>query len=337
LLATIRESAAACAAQLHASGTDLGGYTWSEIAEDISDLRAALGTTRLRLVGFSSGTHAALAFLRRHGPETERVVMIGTEGPDHTRKLPSNVDLQLQQIAALVRADTALQPEIPDFLALMRQVLEKLEREPAFVEVLVPGVEAKVRGSVGRFALALLTAKSLKGPEEFGRLPLLYYSIARGDLEILTRVVQRRVGGPPTNALNYILDGASGVSAEREQRIVGEAQESLLGDAVNFPFPEIQSVWGYQDLGASFRQPVHSPVPALFATGTLDGNTPPHQAEEIRRGFQHSGRLLILNGGHDSPFTATAAWDPIVSFLRAESMPDTTIELPAPAFAPLRR
>jgi pimeloyl-ACP methyl ester carboxylesterase len=41
-------------------------------------------------------------------------------------------------------------------------------------------------------------------------------------------------------------------------------------------------------------------VPTLFISGTLDTNTPPYEAEEIRWGFPNSFHLVIENGGHET-------------------------------------
>lgn len=43
-----------------------------------------------------------------------------------------------------------------------------------------------------------------------------------------------------------------------------------------------------------------STVPALFVSGTLDANTPPFQAEEVRWGFPESTHLIVENGGHET-------------------------------------
>lgn len=336
-LALFRDVAEGCARHLRTSGADVAGYTWVEVADDVSDLRRALGAGRIHLVGFSSGTHAALATLRRHESEIARVALLGTEGPDHTRKLPSNVDRQLRQIDRLVAADSALGAAIPSFVRLVDSVLTRLDREPVTVEVRVRAMQERVRVPVGRFALEFLTAKSLSGPDEFGVLPSLYYTIARGDLSMLTRAVQRWVNRPLPSALTYVMDGASGVSPAREARIAREASHSVLRDAANFPFPEIRDAWHYEDLGAAYRAPLRTGVPALFVTGELDGNTPPHQAEEVRHGFRRSTHLVIKNGGHSSVMTTPAASAAIAAFLRGEGVDRVEISVPRPTFAPIPR
>jgi pimeloyl-ACP methyl ester carboxylesterase len=336
-LALFRDVAEGCARHLRASGADLAGYTWVEVADDVSDLRRALGAGPIHLVGFSSGTHAALATLKRHESEIGRVALLGTEGPDHTRKLPSNIDRQLRQVDRLVAADSALSGAVPSFASLVDSVLTRLDREPVTVEVELRATKERVRVPVGRFALEFLTAKSLSGPDEFAVLPTLYYTIARGDLSMLTRAVQRWVNRPPPNALAYVMDGASGVSPARAARIEREATHSVLHDAANFPFPEIRDAWHYEDLGAAYRAPLRTSVPALFVTGELDGNTPPHQAEEVRRGFRRSTHLVIKNGGHSSVMTTPAASAAIAAFLRGESVDQVEITVPRPKFTPIPR
>ena len=323
-----------CAASLRASGADLAGYTWAEIAGDVADLRRALGVPRVSIVGFSSGTHAALAFVRGHASEVHRLVLVGTEGPDHTRKLPGGMDRQIARLAASLRADPAWRATGFDLEAAMRAVHARLDSTPAIVEVRAPGRDVPLRGRVGSFGVRFVAGRSLAGPEEWGIVPLLYATLARGEVSVLQRVVQRFVERPPPSALAYLLDGASGVSPARLARIRREEPASLLGDALNFPFPEIGRAWGYAELPAAFREPVHAPVPTLFVTGTLDGNTPVEQAEEVRRGFPNGVHLLIEGGGHAGAFVLPEARGAIVAHLLGRPVPGGTVRAPPPRLPP---
>lgn len=326
-----------CAARMKEEGVDLGGYNWAEVAEDVEDVRRALGAERLDLVGFSSGTHAALAAIRAHEAGIGRAVLIGTEGPDHTRKLPLRGDRQLRVIGELARRDEQWRQLVPDFPGLVRQVLERLEREPVEVEVRRPGTGERIRGRVGRFALEYVTAKSLSGPEEFASLLPLYLSLSRGDTRVLSRVMQSFVDRPPPNPLSYVMDGASGASAQRQARIGREAARSVLGNAVNFPFPEAAGAWGYPDLGPAFRAPARGRLPVLFVTGELDGNTPPEQAEEVRRGFPDGSHLVVSNAGHAAVLDSPAVGAALVEFLRGKDVSAAKLALPWNGFPPPRR
>ena len=68
-LAALLPPLEACAARLLAAGIEPADYTTAASADDIDDLRLALGAERLSLLGFSYGTELALAYVRRHaGP-----------------------------------------------------------------------------------------------------------------------------------------------------------------------------------------------------------------------------------------------------------------------------
>ena len=88
-----------CAEQLRQRGIDLAAYNTQESADDVEDVRKALGADRVALFGFSYGTHLALSIVRRWPSSIERVVLAGTEGPGHTWKLASTMDAQLEKLS----------------------------------------------------------------------------------------------------------------------------------------------------------------------------------------------------------------------------------------------
>ena len=53
-----------CAAELRDKGIDLAAYNTEASADDLEDLRKALGAPKISLFGFSYGTHLALAAIR---------------------------------------------------------------------------------------------------------------------------------------------------------------------------------------------------------------------------------------------------------------------------------
>jgi pimeloyl-ACP methyl ester carboxylesterase len=132
----------------------------------------------------------------------------------------------------------------------------------------------------------------------------------------------------------FTTDAPSGVSSARAQIIAAQAATARLRYAVNFPFPEINRVWGMADLGDAFRSSVQSALPTPFVAGTLDGITPVAQTRKIMRGFS-DGRLLVVdNGGHDSQFGVPGAAAAIVGFY-AGVTPAGTLSAPTPGLMPL--
>ena len=119
------EKAHICADFWQQQGVDLTGYTTEESADDIEDLRKALGYDALHLYGASYGSHLALATIKRHGASISRAVIAMVEGLDHTMKLPSNIQHHLEQLNTLLKMDPYWQSRIPDLLELMQSVFDK--------------------------------------------------------------------------------------------------------------------------------------------------------------------------------------------------------------------
>ncbi len=96
LLSLYEQRARSCAAHWRAQGVDLSAYNSQENADDLESLRQALGVEKITLWGSSYGSHLGLATLRRHGNRIHRAILSGIEGPDHTLKLPSKIQRQLE-------------------------------------------------------------------------------------------------------------------------------------------------------------------------------------------------------------------------------------------------
>ena len=100
-LAALKQGVSACASHWRTQGVDLSAYNSNSSADDLEDLRRALGAERLSLLAWSYGTELALTTLRRHGPQLDRVVLVSTRGPDTLLKLPSVWDLQVKNLARI--------------------------------------------------------------------------------------------------------------------------------------------------------------------------------------------------------------------------------------------
>lgn len=315
---------------------DLASYNTNESADDLEDLRKALGAKQISLWSISYGTHLTLTTIRRHPKSIHRAILAGTEGPDHTYKLPSNIQTHLADLAAVIKADPDLGKEIPDFLGLMKSVFDRLDKEPAVVEITDPRTRQKVKVTLNKFAMQFLTASNI-GTELTRRFPQGYYAASKGDYSQLAQAWLGLANGGIGSAMSYMMDCASGMTPGRRERIQREAKETLLEDLSNFPYPDICEEWKAPDLGDAFRVPVRSNVPALFISGTLDARTPVSNAEEYRTGFPDSTHLIIEGAVHSDPLflSSPKIKDVMLEFMKGETVSTTKITLPPMKFAPL--
>ncbi len=317
-------------------GVDLAGYTTVQSADDLNDLRVALEVERLSLLGFSYGTHLALATIKRHGEHLENVIACGVEGLDQTYKLPSTMDTQFRKLSILTAQDDRVGAHVPDLVELFKRVCAKLDREPMIVEVTDRVTNGTVLVPVGSFGLKMILRFDMGDASDLPVFPRLLHSIDQGDSTILRWFVQKRYGTVRSiNAMTFVMDIASGASPERLNRIEAEAGRTLFGNVMNMPTLQVAATWEAPDLGPEFRAPIVSDVRTLFLTGTLDCNTPPHQAELVRWGMPNATHLIVENAGHEQILPQPEIRAAVVRFLKGADVSDVYVKLPPLRFVPI--
>jgi hypothetical protein len=102
-------------------------------------------------------------------------------------------------------------------------------------------------------------------------------------------------------AMQFAISCSDGWSSGRRQLALEQASHSVFGDA---PFVHLDPLLcGEMAAPGAQRDsllPFWSSVPTLLVTGTLDGNTPASQAEEVLWGLANGGSLLVENGFHET-------------------------------------
>jgi pimeloyl-ACP methyl ester carboxylesterase len=324
----LREKSRSCASYWRdIQRVDLNGYNTNESADDLEDLRKALGVPQISLWSISYGTHLAFATMRRHPQSIHRAILAGTEGPDHTYKLPSNIQKHLEDLAAVIKADPEVGKEIPDFLGLMKSVFDRLDAKPETVEITDPQTKLKVKVIVNKFVMQYIVASNI-GTTVSARFPALFYRASKGDFTNAAQVWLSQSRDEIGAAMSYMMDCASGQTAARRERIAREAKGTLLEDLFNFPFPDVCTEWNAPDLGDEFRSPVKSDIPVLFISGTLDARTPISNAEEYRRGFPNSTHMIIEGAVHSDPLflSSPKIKQGMMEFLRGQPVTTTKIQ-----------
>jgi pimeloyl-ACP methyl ester carboxylesterase len=323
--AALLASSRAAAEEVKSRGIDLSAYNTNENADDIDDIRKAIGAEKLVVWGHSYGSHLALTYVRRHGVNVERAILGGVNGPDHRRRFPKDGDVLFARLDSVVKSSSSLRAVMPDFLGTTRRVFDKLATQP--VAVTVDSQKVVVSREDVQSVIAIQS-----GEQAFvRRLPWLIGQMDAGNFVPIARMVRDVIKNRPLGTvMTYMTDLASGVSAERARRIREEAPTALLGNAINFPFddPEFQAAWAAPDLGPAFRAPIRSSVPVLFISGTLDGRTSLGDAEEIRRGFPNSAHIVIDGASHNPYALTPALRDAMVRFARGEPVRDARLTAP---------
>lgn len=326
----VRRDLAACFDKWRAGGVDIDGYTTRESADDLEDLRRAIGAPKLNLWGISYGSHLGLAMLKYHEASVGRAVLGAIEGLDQTVKRPALSDEFLARAQQLIERSPAA-AHYPDLIGTMRRVHARLEADPVTVTVTAPGAPGTpVRLQLGGFPIQLLAARAIADPSGLVMLPKIYLALEHGYYDAIAQEIYKGLvedyGG-----MSEAMDIASGITPDRLALITAEARTSVLGDALNFPMPHALGIRPQLDLGDAFRAPVTAATPVLFISGTLDGRTYVPEAVAELRGLANGRHLIVENGGHNIFEADPRIGDAIAAFFAGAPVP-ARIELAAPRF-----
>ncbi len=317
-------------AQFERDGFDPAPLNTNASADDLEDLRIALGVEKLRLWSISYGTHLALATVKRHPESIDSMVLAGVEGLDSTYKLPSQADAPLQAFSREIANHPVYGELIPDFTLLLREVFERAEREPYAVEVEDPETGEVVTSLLGRLDLEFVTWGALFRRKAMTDLPAAFLALKMGRTDVLKGAVDDTRGrGDNANVMPFAMDCASGVSPDRLARIQREIPDSLFGRSMNFKYLAVCPELGVPDLGESFRAPVQSNIPVLCISGDMDVRTPPSNAEAVLKGFPNGHHVIISRAGHDDDLwiSSPKIAECIIAFFQGRPIPYHRIEL----------
>lgn len=323
-LPRIHDASRMVAEGFRARGIRLEAYNTRESADDVAAVVQALGYERVTLWGRSYGSHLALATAARYPAMIDRLVLVSPEGPDHTWKRPSQVDVVIDQLVA--RGAT-------DLRANMRKVLIRLTGAPVSVRVTDPMSGAQATVVLGAFDIQWIATQALGDPRLVATLPAAFREMAEGNFERLAQIaLVRRTRTGVDSAMKHMMDASSGASADRRRLIESEARDALLGNAINFPGMFAKEAWGpVTDMGEEFRRPVVSNTPTLILVGDLDPRTPVANAREIAATLPRAHMVVLENATHQFDlFGAPAVRDLVAGFLRGEAVAERVPLPPVP-------
>ena len=330
LTAYFREEFSRAWADWTRAGIAMAGYNSEQSADDIDDLRRHLGADKIDLWGTSYGSHLALCVLKRHGDRVNRVALSSLEGLDQTVKLPARSDAYLRQVDALLGADPAARAAVPDLLALMRRVHAKLEAQPLATRVMLHGAPGTIL--MGGFGVQMLAGGLIANPRSLTMLPGMYMALDAGETEFLAPLMGDIADLLSFRGMPEAMELASGISPGRLAQVRREARTAVLGEALNFPMPQLAGAVPGVDLGESFRAPIRSDRPALLIAGSLDGRTVLAEQDEVAAQFRHKARVIVENAGHNVFEAHPDVQRLLVRFFHGEAVKDTRLTLPPPKF-----
>lgn len=332
LVGVIRQQVSACAEHWRAQGVDPTAFNTLESADDINDLRRALGVDKVHLLAFSYGTRLALAVTQRHGAHVGRIVLQGVNGPGLVVKRPGPVARKLQRLGELLKRDSSWH-DPTDLLAAARTARARLDRGAATVTVNDRRSGQSVELLVGREGFDAIVSLNLDDV----RLPALLVSVAAGDDRVLARFVEavwNGLGGGTVGLMARAVNCAADRPVARWALVARESAKAPFGAPIDNAFlsTDFCRAVGYEIPPVEFREPVRSASPVLLLTGALDATNPIENARDVAHGLANADILEIGNAAHEA-LTVPAVQDVVVDFLAGADVGRRRLVAAMPHFA----
>jgi len=295
-----RDALAKCLAEV-GKNADPTQYTTTIAAQDLEDLRNALGSPQFDLVGVSYGTRMAQQYLMRH-PDGVRSVVLDSVAPNELvfgQEFAQNLEDALKAQFALCAKNAACAKAFSDPYASLQQLRETLRAKPVeyafrdpltFASTTMRMTERRLAGLVRLFAYA---------PETSALLPLSIAEGLKGNYTPLAGQTQL-LHDDMSTSMNGGMQ-ASVVCAEDADLLHDNADSgaTLLGTSLIDALRAMCAVWPRGTRPADFHTPIQSDKPVFVLEGELDPVTPPRYGEQVMKGLSNAKLLVTKGQGHN--------------------------------------
>jgi pimeloyl-ACP methyl ester carboxylesterase len=282
---------------------DLTLYTTPVAADDLDEVRAALGYPALNLLGASYGTRAALVFMRHHPESVRTAALQGVEPPSFPMPLDFARDAQraLDGVVGECAAERGCAAAFPSLPADAKAVFATLERGPVRAAILDPNTGDPTEVTLSRDLVAEAIRYLLYQSAGASMIPVLVHQAAGGDFGPLAEFAlfgRREIVSSGSTGL-YL----SVTCAEDLPRIApGEGERAAAGTFLaDYRLRQQRAaceLWPRMSPPSGFGEPVSAPTPTLLLSGQWDPVTPPSQAEAAQRHLPDAVHVVVPSGGH---------------------------------------
>ncbi|WP_225737159.1 alpha/beta fold hydrolase [Dyella acidiphila] len=295
----VRKDVAACLAEVKQKA-DPRYYTTTIAAQDLEDVRKALGSPQFDLVGVSYGTRMAQQYLRRY-PDSVRSVVLDSAVPNEVvlgEDMAGNLDSALTKDFAACTAVPACKQRFGDSMQTLYQLRDALRANPHKVSFRDPQTYQTVERPLSEFSLAGLVRMFAYQPETAALLPLSIDAAAHGDVGPLlgqSKLLSSDLGGDMNSGMSMSVMCSEDADLLQPRP---QDQNAMLGNHLIDSIKAECDVWPHGSRPADFHTPLKSDKPILILSGELDPVTPPRYGQTILAGLSNGRQLLFKGQGH---------------------------------------
>jgi len=301
-----------------ASIVDLPSYNTAYNADDVDDLRLALGYDKLNLYGISYGSRLGLEVLRRHGDNVRAAVIEGL--------VPSQVVWPAAVPASFYGALTALDASCTggcktaygNLVTKYQTGFDALNAQP--VTVTIPQGSITIDGNLyADLLFAFLYSKST-----YPYLPLMISDLAVRRTDRLTGFFQTVAGdgGEDNMSMGLYLSVVCGELFDPPDQAAYDTANAAVPAKIRdyfgaswFSMKQLCATYPKRGMQSQLKAPVTSAVRTFVSSGTLDPITPPSFGDIAKQGLSNSFHVVHANSGHGATLQSPCGQKELFAFL----------------------
>jgi len=313
-----------------AGSFDLASYNTAANADDVDELRAALGYPKLNVYGISYGSRLGLEVLRRHGEHVRTAIIEGLVPSSIAwpAAIPASFYSALIGLDASCRAAGACGTAFGDLVAEFSAGVASLDANP--VSITVEGMPYELTG--GTYAYVVFRLLYSRSAHVW--LPMLISDLAERRVDrietfVATALVDLGSRAPVSSGLyNSVVCGE--IFNPPDPNAFAQLNSGVPSDIVDlfggswFGLMDRCSTWPVGNLQAQLAQPVTSSVRTLVSSGRLDPITPPGFGDLAAVTLSDAVVVIHESSGHGATLQSPCGTQNLIDFIADPTTPHDT-------------
>lgn len=300
--AQVQAAAAACLEATARQG-DPTMYTTPLFADDVDQVRAALGYTSIDLYGGSYGVSSALTYIQRHGDHVRTALLDSGSLLDVRLWQQGAASLQssLDSVLSRCSTDPACRTVFPTLSDNLAAVLASLAAQPVSVEITDPRSGQQLAITVTEFSFLDALATFLSDVSLQAHVPAVIHLAYLGEWARLATAV---VGMAQTDNPQVTFVMARTIDCSDGWAQMDPAATRAAGGTSIFTEYEVDKATVQQEFCAAWPPaagasgPVRTSAPVVFLNGTADDSDPPANVAGSSLTMPNSLVVAVQGYGH---------------------------------------
>ncbi|MBV9973278.1 MAG: alpha/beta fold hydrolase [Candidatus Eremiobacteraeota bacterium] len=286
-----------------AKSADLNQYGTSIAADDLDDVRAALGYDKIALYGGSYGTLAAQVYARRHPSHLRAMLLESVATTDFLIPLPyaGGAQRALDDLFFACAHETRCRRAFPSLPSHFATLLGRFDASGVGVNLRVSKNAQRI--TLSREVFVDRLRQLLYDPMVARVVPIVIEDAYRGNTTPLASAIFAI-----TQSIAPVISWGMSMSVSCSEddpfitrsAAIRQSRATFMGTQRIDAQHRACAIWDVKPVDRSYLNPVRSSAPVLMLSGTDDPATPQQYARRQLRYYTNGRLISIPHGGHDN-------------------------------------